>query len=142
VTLQATEPIVPSASTATTDILLSFPPEPDAVGAARQALRRTGISAALDPVVMLLSSELMSNAVRHAAIASPGEPIVFHARAATDRVRVEVVDRGPGFDPEVRHETEGFGLRMVAELANDWGVERLPAGCRVWFEVQRRDARC
>jgi hypothetical protein len=56
-------------------------------------------------------------------------------------VRVEVADHGPGFDPEIRHETPGFGLRLVDKLASRWGVERSARGCRVWFEVDRRRGR-
>jgi hypothetical protein len=54
---------------------------------------------------------------------------------------VEVADHGPGFDPDIRHETPGFGLRLVDKLASRWGVERSARGCRVWFEVDRRSGR-
>jgi anti-sigma regulatory factor (Ser/Thr protein kinase) len=124
-----------------TDILLAFAPVPGAVRAARHALRDRGLSADLDHTVSLLTSELMGNAVRHAGPLSPGERIVFHARLSEDHVRVEVADHGPGFDPDVRHATPGFGLRLVDKLASRWGVERGGRGCRVWFEVDRRSGR-
>src|ERR1700716_4189979 len=92
-----------------TDILLAFAPVPDAVRSA-------------------------SNAVRDAGPLSPAQKIVFHARLSEDHVRVEVADHGPGFDPEVRHDTSGFGLRLVDKLASRWGVERTARGRRVWFE--------
>jgi anti-sigma regulatory factor (Ser/Thr protein kinase) len=125
----------------TTDILLAFPPVPDAVRAARHALRERGLSADLDHTVSLLTSELMGNAVRHAGPLHPGERIVFHARLSDDHVRVEVADHGLGFDPEIRHDASGFGLRLVDKLASRWGVERTARGCRVWFEVDRRSGR-
>ena len=124
-----------------TDILLAFAPIPDAVRAARHALRERGLNPDMDHTVSLLTSELMGNAVRHAGPLNPSERIVFHARLSDDYVRVEVADHGPGFDPDVRHETAGFGLRLVDKLATRWGVAR-EAGCtRVWFEVDRRRRR-
>ena len=135
-------PLFPMAvQSATTDILLAFAPVPDAARVARQALRERGLSADLDHTVSLLTSEVISNAVRHAGPLAPQEQIVFHARLARDHVRVEVADHGPGFDPEVRHDTPGFGLRLVDKLASAWGVEQTPRGCRVWFEVDRRAGR-
>jgi anti-sigma regulatory factor (Ser/Thr protein kinase) len=129
------------ATRSSTDILLAFAPIPDAVRAARHALRERGLSPDLDHTVSLLASELVGNAVRHAGPYNPSERIVFHARLSDDHVRVEVADHGPGFDPEVRHETPGFGLRLVDKLASKWGVERSRRGCRVWFEVDRRRGR-
>src|SRR4051794_19812378 len=124
-----------------TDILLAFAPVPDAARAARNALRERGLDQDLDHTVSLLTSELVGNAVRHAGPLAPGERIVFHARMDEDHVRVEVADHGPGFDPEIRHDTAGFGLRLVDKLASRWGVERTARGCRVWFEVDRRRGR-
>jgi anti-sigma regulatory factor (Ser/Thr protein kinase) len=121
-----------------TDVLLAFSPVPDAVRAARHALRGRGLAPDLDHTVGLLTSELVGNAVRHSGAE---DRIVFHARLSEDHVRVEVADRGPGFDPEVRHDASGFGLRMVDKLASRWGVERTAHGCRVWFEVDRRSGR-
>jgi anti-sigma regulatory factor (Ser/Thr protein kinase) len=124
-----------------TDILLAFSPIPEAVGTARHALQDRGLTGELDHTVALLTSEVVGNAVRHSGAANPAERIVFHARLSEDHVRVEVVDHGPGFDPEVRHDAAGFGLRLVDRLATRWGVERTARGCRVWFELDRRDAR-
>ena len=124
-----------------TDILLAFAPVPEAVQTARHALHDRGLAGDLDHTVALLTSELVGNAVRHSGTADPAERIVFHARLSEDHVRVEVADHGPGFDPEIRHDTAGFGLRLVDKLASRWGVERTARGCRVWFEVDRRAGR-
>jgi anti-sigma regulatory factor (Ser/Thr protein kinase) len=124
-----------------TDILLAFAPVPDAVRTARHALRDRGLSQDMDHTVGLLTSEIVGNAVRHAGPLSPAEKIVFHAHMSEDHVRVEVADHGPGFDPEIRHDTSGFGLRLVDKLASRWGVDRTARGCRVWFEVDRRRGR-
>jgi anti-sigma regulatory factor (Ser/Thr protein kinase) len=124
-----------------TDILLSLSPVPDAVRAARHALRERGLHPDLDHTVSLLTSEVVGNAVRHAGSLLPNQRVVFHARMADDHVRVEVADHGPGFDPEIRHETPGFGLRLIDKLSSRWGVEQTARGCRVWFEVDRRRGR-
>src|ERR1044072_2752067 len=115
-----TLPLAPHmpATRSSTDILLAFAPIPDAVRAARHALRERGLSADLDHTVSLLTSELVGNAVRHAGPLNPTERFVVHARLSEDLVRDEVADHGPGFDPEVRHDTAGFGLRLVDKLAS------------------------
>jgi anti-sigma regulatory factor (Ser/Thr protein kinase) len=125
----------------TTDILLALDAVPDAVRVARHALHERGLNPDLDHTVSLLTSELVGNAVRHSGVSGPSHRIVFHARLSDEHVRVEVADHGPGFDPEVRHEAAGFGLRLVDKLASRWGVENTPRGCRVWFEVDRRRGR-
>jgi anti-sigma regulatory factor (Ser/Thr protein kinase) len=124
-----------------TDILLAFAPVPEAVQTARHALQDRGLARDLDHTVALLTSEVVGNAVRHSGSVDPAERIVFHARLSEDYARVEVADHGPGFDPEIRHDTAGFGLRLVDRLATRWGVERTARGCRVWFEVDRRARR-
>jgi anti-sigma regulatory factor (Ser/Thr protein kinase) len=123
-----------------TEILLSLSPVPDAVRVARHALQERGLTAELDHTVSLLASELVGNAVRHAD-QGPDQKIVFFARVSEDHVHVEVADHGVGFDPEVRHSTAGFGLRLVDKLATRWGVEHSGKGCRVWFDVDRRRRR-
>jgi hypothetical protein len=70
----------------------------------------------------------------------PGD-IRIEATLADGFARIEVIDGGSGFDPEVRHEVNGFGLRLVDKLASRWGVEREAEGSRVWFEVDRRRRR-
>src|SRR3978361_1593713 len=122
-----------------TDILLAFAPIPDAVRAARHALRERGLSADLDHTLSLLPREPGGNAVRRRG--PPPERIVFHARLSDDHVRVEVADHGPGFDPEIRHDTAGFGLRLVDKLASRGGVGGHPRGCRGWVEGARRRGR-
>ena len=82
----------------------------------------------------LLVSELVTNAVRHAG----GEVVRLVVRHADGRLRVEVHDPGRGFelrepaDDPVR--ASGWGLVLVDELADRWGVDSTPA-TRVWFEI-------
>jgi anti-sigma regulatory factor (Ser/Thr protein kinase) len=126
-------------TTPQTELLLALDPVPEAVRAARHALSGR-LDEDLGHTVALLTSEVVGNAVRHAGDHGDGQ-IVFFARLSDDHVHVEVADHGPGFDPEVRHRTPGFGLRLVDKLATGWGVERTGRGCRVWFDVDRRTRR-
>jgi hypothetical protein len=53
-------------------------------------------------------------------------------------VRVEVADRGEGFEPVPRDADRsrpgGWGLYLVDQLADRWGVARDQMN-RVWFEM-------
>jgi anti-sigma regulatory factor (Ser/Thr protein kinase) len=115
---------------------------PYAVTASRLAL--AGLEDRLDPNVLfdirLLVSELVTNCVKHAAV-GPEESIVLNVAIEADRVRVSVVDEGPGFEPPETPLTEqaaeagsGWGLFLVDQLSEEWGVER-DSGATVWFEL-------
>jgi anti-sigma regulatory factor (Ser/Thr protein kinase) len=86
--------------------------------------------------VLVLASELVTNAVRHAGM-SPDETIVVHVAIAADVLRVEVCDQGPGFTPPARllprAEGGGNGLILVERLSSSWGVATDDGTC-VWFE--------
>ncbi len=129
-----------TSTTTTNDLVVALRPEPAAVGAARRLLVRQGVDADLQHTVSLLTSEAVTNSVRHAGLA-PDDRIVLAARVTPDFVRVEIRDPGPGFDPDVRHGAAGYGLRMMDMLSSRWGVDRADNGCRVWFEVDRRRRR-
>jgi two-component sensor histidine kinase len=113
---------------------------PEAVGAARRLLVREGLDPDLDHTVCLLASELVTNSIRHAGLGDD-ERIVLAARLTDHWARVEVRDGGPGFDPDIRHGSPGYGLRLLDMLASRWGVDRDESGTRVWFEVDRRRRR-
>ena len=122
------------------DVVVGFPVDPKAAGAARRLLVQEGIDPDLDHTVCLLTSELVTNAVLHANM-RPDDKIVLAARLTPEFARIEVRDGGPGFDPDVRNESGGFGLRMLDMLSTRWGVDRAERGTRVWFEVDRRRRR-
>ena len=123
------------------DVVLALPVDPKAAGAARRALVREGLDPDLDHTVCLLTSELVTNAVRHAGM-RPDERIVLAARLPPDFARIEVRDTGPGFDPDVRVAASGHGLRLTDMLSSRWGVDHDEGvGTRVWFEVDRRRRR-
>jgi anti-sigma regulatory factor (Ser/Thr protein kinase) len=122
------------------DVVVALPVTPKAPSAARRLLVAEGLDPDLDHTVCLLASEIVTNAIRHGG-GGESDRIVLAARLTPDFVRVEVRDTGPGFDPDVRHEASGFGLRMLDQLAARWGVDRVDNGTRVWFEIDRRRRR-
>jgi anti-sigma regulatory factor (Ser/Thr protein kinase) len=118
---------------------------PYAVTASRLAL--AGLEDRLDPNVLfdirLLVSELVTNCVKHAAV-GPEDSIVLDVDIQDHHVRVSVADEGPGFEPpaspvseEAAEAGSGWGLFLVDQLSDQWGVERR-GGATVWFELQRQ----
>jgi anti-sigma regulatory factor (Ser/Thr protein kinase) len=113
---------------------------PYAVTAARLAL--TDLESHLDASVAfdvrLLVSELVTNSVQHAQVAAE-DSIVLQVSINDEVVRVEVRDEGPGFDPPSQPPPEdadaGWGLFLVEQLADNWGVAN--GGRGVWFEIRR-----
>src|SRR6059058_5094046 len=113
---------------------------PYAVTAARLALAdlesHLGPSVAFD--VRLLVSELVTNSVQHAQV-SEDDSIVLAVRFSVETVRAEVHDNGPGFEPPAtpppNDADAGWGLFLVEQLADAWGVG--DGGRGVWFEIRR-----
>lgn len=110
---------------------------PDAVPTARHAVTELDLTGEYAPLVELLTSELVSNAVVHGA-RDEAESILVHA--STDGVvRVEVCDEGAGGDDLAAREvdlldSEGRGLMLVDALSTRWGTSGGEPRC-VWFEV-------
>jgi anti-sigma regulatory factor (Ser/Thr protein kinase) len=112
---------------------------PEAVPAARHALAELQeVDGDTRGVVELLTSELVTNAVRHGA-SDANESILLRAKHDDDCIRVEVCDEGPGFeakpDPRGMLEPGGNGLLLVEALAKRWGVIAGQPTC-VWFEAE------
>ena len=85
-------------------------------------------------VVLLLTRELVTNAVRHAR-----GPVGLHLDWSDRDVRVEVEDQSPE-RPVVRpidqEALNGRGLVLIDGLANGWGVQPTENGKRVWFSLE------
>ena len=125
-------------STSLRSFSVELPCEADSARRTRRALLQGGLDPDLDHTVSLLATELVANAVRHSC--DKGN-IRVDAQLGDGYARVEVRDAGDGFDPEIRHDTSGFGLRLVDKLATSWAVESERGGNCVWFEVDRRQRR-
>jgi anti-sigma regulatory factor (Ser/Thr protein kinase)/DNA-directed RNA polymerase subunit RPC12/RpoP len=117
--------------------------DPLAPWAARHAIEtlRLELGEARYRVCELLVSELVNNVVSHTGDGSRITASDMRVRVYPDRVRIEVRDQGPGFEPTVRDlgdddPESGWGLFLVDELADDWGVESGVQNC-VWFELAR-----
>jgi anti-sigma regulatory factor (Ser/Thr protein kinase) len=110
--------------------------------AARRAIEQC-FAAAIDPARLasleLLTTELVSNAVRHGG-ADEGEVVVLHLAMAPGCVRVEVCDRGEGFEPgqPTPYGEGGYGLFLVSEVSSRWGVSSEDGNC-AWFELDMAD---
>jgi anti-sigma regulatory factor (Ser/Thr protein kinase) len=85
----------------------------------------------------LLVSELVTNSFRHSG--AP-DAIAVELTVEPECVRCEVVDGGRGFPaapvPPGRRGDGGWGLHIVDQLADHWGVRRGPPTA-VWFEISR-----
>jgi serine/threonine-protein kinase RsbW len=111
-----------------------------AAAAARQAVRDGNgmVPDAIREDVLLLVSELVTNAVRHAG-AGPDRPLHLQLLRGPRWLVVVVRDHGPGFTwqpaPPAGNESGGWGLFLVDQIADRWGVECTTSGTRVWFEI-------
>jgi anti-sigma regulatory factor (Ser/Thr protein kinase) len=89
----------------------------------------------VDPsVAVLLTSELVTNAIRH----EPGDTVTLAITCSYGRLRVDVHDRSCSLpvlmDAPADAET-GRGLMLVATLSAEWGVYRTLAGKAVYFTL-------
>lgn len=121
------------------ELRFRHPARPAAIGRARHdvedALALADVDRRTAGDLLLLVSELVTNAVRHAR----GERFEVRLEVRPDALRLEVRDDGAGFDPRIDPSadgTGGYGLFIVDRLADRWGVER-DAGGIIWVEVER-----
>lgn len=115
---------------------LEFDLRPEGAALARGftagVLRGAGREHQVDTAVLLVS-ELVSNAVRHArgpcaiVVDLSGDGVVISVEDGDDR-------RPTPREAEDTHE-QGRGLLIVSALADDWGVRSLDAGKAIWFKL-------
>ncbi|HEY9438712.1 MAG TPA: ATP-binding protein [Streptomyces sp.] len=119
--------------------VLDVPFRPEAVSQARADARKALADwgrADLTDQIILIVSELVTNALRHGA---PDITLTLCLRR--DQIDGQVQDRGDGWpvmaDPE-QDEEHGRGLELVDAIADRWGV-RAPhdkfGGKIVWFSL-------
>lgn len=89
---------------------------------------------------LLVLSELVSNAVRHAAPLPSGE-ILVRWQVADDILHVEITDGGAGTRPHASvaalSALSGRGLDIVRTVSTQWGVTEGDGSVTVWAEVPR-----
>jgi serine phosphatase RsbU (regulator of sigma subunit)/anti-sigma regulatory factor (Ser/Thr protein kinase) len=116
--------------------MLQLDREPQSAGVARTFVADALSSAGLRQqafVAGLLTSELVTNALRHAE----GE-LRLELAVRDGCLRVDVSDgshASPRLRPPSAEDEHGRGLLLVDALADRWGSEALASGKRVWFEV-------
>jgi anti-sigma regulatory factor (Ser/Thr protein kinase) len=106
-----------------------------------ERLSELGVEGVNSQMLVLLVSEVVSNAVRHSS-AAPDAKILLVATANEQAVRVAVTDSGEGFIPRSRDPDrleDGYGLYLLEKAASSWGVES-SGGTTVWFELDRAPA--
>jgi two-component sensor histidine kinase len=109
---------------------------PRAAGSVRAARRlvdshSTALSVTQRDDAGLMVSELVTNALRH----GEGE-ITLRIRSGSDELTIEIADEGHGTVAIVPAPgaSGGWGLRVVDELADAWGVQQ--GSTRVWFRLR------
>ncbi|GGY28979.1 ATP-binding protein [Streptomyces xanthochromogenes] len=125
-------------------VQLEVGPDPAEVGRARKWARSRlvgcgiGLDEPLAETLILLISELVTNAVVHTGCPAVLRMLLGPAEGGT--VRVEVADRSC-CPPKPRHalgdDTNGRGLELVDGLADRWGWRAEGAGKSIWCEVDR-----
>ncbi|MEY9859737.1 anti-sigma regulatory factor (Ser/Thr protein kinase) [Catenulispora sp. GAS73] len=90
--------------------------------------------------VVLVASELVTNAIRHTASGLPGGTLTLHLAVFTNRWRIRVDDAGGATEPQVRtvdddEDEAGRGLAMVASLSSTWGFLGDCNARGVWAEI-------
>ena len=97
-----------------------------------------GLDASLAQSLILLVSEVVSNAVRHSE-GDAAAPIEMAVSVDDEKIRVTVTDAGNGFVPRPRDPSsasDGYGLYLLEKVAACWGVES-EDDTKVWFELLR-----
>jgi anti-sigma regulatory factor (Ser/Thr protein kinase) len=121
---------------------MTLPAAAVAASIARRATRRAldywGLNHLTEDAVLLVS-ELVGNAVRHAT--NDGSDLELELAFAGTVLRIEVRDADPR-SPHPRApaglDESGFGFVLVEALASEWGVTQTGNGKAVWAELSTR----
>jgi anti-sigma regulatory factor (Ser/Thr protein kinase) len=111
-------------------------PEPRSAGAARSFVGDCLCDVVTDElaeVAVLLTSELVTNAIVHART-----PMRLDVDGTPGCVRVTIADeatRSPMLRTTGDARLTGRGMHLVEALAAQWGVDPRPPGKAVWFEL-------
>ncbi|HEU5421648.1 MAG TPA: ATP-binding protein [Streptosporangiaceae bacterium] len=119
---------------------LTIPGRTDQVRAAREFVGKAlGKLETITDTAVLLTSELVTNAVLHSRSAQAGGSVLIVVLEIADGIRVEVTDNGSDTSsPAVKGDTfasDGHGLYLVEAMARQWGFLRGAAGTTVWFQL-------
>ena len=96
-------------------------------------LARWNVPAQVSDEAVLLTSELIANAIRHAP-----PPLCLQVSVSEDALRVHVQDSDPARPALTRPDFNsrgGRGVWLIDTLATRWGFHACPPGKEVWFEI-------
>jgi anti-sigma regulatory factor (Ser/Thr protein kinase) len=132
-------------------MLRVLPGTADSAAAARQLTRDLlgPVNPALD-TAMLLVSELVTNSVTHSRSGLPGGTVTVAVSTGSGGVLIQVRDDGGLTEPRVvatpptgaENAEHGYGLLLVAALADTWGTTTTREGRLTWCRVMPRPPRC
>lgn len=141
-----------------TEIVLEIPPRLDYLAVVRLVV---ATAASLDPPLpdsrlddlRLAVTEACSNAIKAHRPEAADQPVVISCHLHEDLFRVEIRDRGPGFDPDalarlpdptdptrLQHES-GLGIPLIKVLTDDVTFEPAGDGTIVSMTLKRPTAR-
>jgi anti-sigma regulatory factor (Ser/Thr protein kinase) len=128
------------------EIAVAFPAVPESIPRSREVLE--GLRGELDGSVLedlrLIVSELVTNSIRHAGL-RVGDPITLEISVDETAIRVELRDSGHGFEPPATpadlFQESGWGLFLVSQLTDRWGVSTEGGLTTVWIEIRRNHSR-
>lgn len=83
--------------------------------------------------IVLALSELVANAVVHAAEETREHGVSLRIEQGDSSLRVAVRHRGHVFEPSMRR--DHGGLTLVESSVDRWGIEQRGRSVEVWFEV-------
>jgi anti-sigma regulatory factor (Ser/Thr protein kinase) len=116
--------------------LYKIEPEPEGPAQARRIIADELASRVSAPVlddVKLMVSELVTNGIVHGST-RPDAPVMLDLLVNGD-IRCRVLDHGRGFANGPRgEELGGWGLQVVEQLSDRWGMQCSPRQTEVWFE--------
>ncbi len=117
---------------------LTIPGRAEHVSEARSLVRKAiGADNPAADAAVLLTSEIVTNAVLHSDSRRAGGTILLLVTEVSGGLRVEVTDNGSDLGaPVVKgdvYASDGHGLYLVQALADQWGYVRDRTGTTVWF---------
>lgn len=140
-----------------TEIVLEIPPRLDYLAVVRLVV---ATAAALDPPLpesrlddlRLAVTEACSNAIKAHRDDAADQPVIITCHLDDDRFRVDIHDRGPGFDPDaltrlpdpndpnrLQHES-GLGIPLIKALTDEVTFEPAGDGTIVSMTLKRPPA--
>jgi anti-sigma regulatory factor (Ser/Thr protein kinase) len=119
--------------------LYKIDPQPNGPGPARQIIAEelsSRLPARVVDDIKLMVSELVTNGIVNGA--AEGEVPLMLELQVNGEVCCRVFDHGPGFAARARQAAApgGWGLLVVEQLADRWGMQHSPQRTEVWFERQ------